>query len=261
MKNGFFLTLVTSSLLAGCADKSFIEVVEEQGFTPFNPPIAESKVGSIFKFEKNSSNIITVKRLCNYLYDDLNVTTSDASLPEIKKNDVFDASISAYLIKDIVVSPPKLDAELKNVKSVEIKFSNPKIKYITAQDLQSNDGKPMPLSPSCFNVLESYAENDQLSEVFIIAEIMEVGSMEYIVDKKVNSDLNSEFNIKNVVDLKPNVNFTVENNYSMKINEVRSIAYKAFSVKSFKPNGLVGPASGVIEVEPLDSNQLKLLGN
>ncbi|ELA8062036.1 hypothetical protein P3383_04805 [Vibrio parahaemolyticus] len=242
--------LFSLTALYGCADP-FYKEIENLGYTAFEPPRANAKVGSVFTFEKNSSGNLTVRELCHYLYDDLTVTNRDLTFPTRSMTDTIDAGIAASLVKDLVSTPPKLDAGFRNVRSVKVSFNGVKSSYVTDQDLVALDGKPLPITPSCYGVLKRYSDAGLLSRTFLVVDIINVDSMNYTVEKNLKTGADVEFDIKTVVELKPNISFESDNNYSMKINENRSIGYKAFSITSFKPNGLVGPAAATIRLEPL----------
>ncbi|HAS6473260.1 TPA: hypothetical protein GRR63_10920 [Vibrio parahaemolyticus] len=247
--------IVSLTALYGCADPFFKEI-ENRGYTAFDPPRANAKVGSVFTFEKNSSGNLTVRELCHYLYDDLSVTHRDLTLPTSSMTDTVDATIAASLVKDLVSTPPKLDAGFRNVRSVKIEFNGVKSSYITDQDLFALDGKPLPITPSCYGVLKRYSDTEQLSRTFLVVDVINVDGMNYTVDKNLKTGADAEFDIKKIVELEPKVLFESDNNYSLKIDENRSIGYKAFSITSFKPNGLVGPAAATIGLEPLTKELL-----
>ncbi|WP_179136903.1 hypothetical protein [Vibrio campbellii] len=259
MKKKLICAMSLTSLI-GCSN-TFLEEIEEQGYTAFDPPRAGAKVGGVFAFEKNSSGKVTVRELCHNLYKEheLQVKSRAMTFPARSMTDTVDASIAASLVRDIVSTPPKLDAGFSNVRNVEIEFHGVKSNYITEQSMYDPSGQSLPLAPSCYAALKRYADNDQLSRTFLIFDVVNVDGMNYSVSSNLASEAGAEFDIKKVVELKPNISFKAIDKYTLKIDENRSIGYKAFSIKSFKPNGLVGPAAAKIEFEPLTRKELVLL--
>ncbi len=259
MKNKL-LTIIPLVLLNGCADPFFVEI-DKMGYTAFTPPRTNAKVGSVFSFQKNSSGKLTVRQVCHYLYDDLTVTTTDLTLADNASSDTVDANLAASLVKDLVSNPPKLETGFRSAKEVNIKFGKARSHYITDQDLINLDGQPLPMAPSCYAALKKYSKDGELSKIFFIVDVITVNSMTYTVEKTSNSNLDVNFDIKKVVEIKPNISFESNDNYSMIIDEERSIAYKAFSITSFTPSGLTGPTSAYVSIKPLTKNDIDSLGD
>ncbi|WP_413560498.1 hypothetical protein [Bdellovibrio sp. HCB209] len=239
--------LVFGSLVACSPKTTYENFISDQGYIPFQQPLADVGVGALLAGSPDQLRIISPAKTCfpaTYNGGDTMLHQSTATqLPEISKKMSISAGMDANIIAGNGTPLFKLKTSYKHLKTLEVHIDGASIEYLDeiAFAMWAYSGMP--------EACRSYLMNGGS----FIRQALRVDKMYFQFKNEkggliaINTD-----KIKEIMDFEVNVTWEIVDSYTMSITSPKYVGYHLAKVNPQDPGSIAYIASDVTKKGQFD---------
>lgn len=237
----FFSLVFAFTFIAGCnAKNEYDSFIAQQGYIPFQQPLADIGVGALVTGSPNQLRIYAAAKTCfpstyNGVATELR-QVSATDLPEIAKKISLEAGVDANVIAANGTPLFKLNANFHAAKTLDVHIEGASIEYL--DEINFSEWVKTSISTACKNYLTKGGS--------FVRQALRVDRMSFQFKNSVGGAIGlTADNLKDVIDLEANVKWEIINNYTLTITTPKYIGYHLAKVSANDPSSIVLIASSL----------------
>jgi len=207
--------------LASCSPKSeYDKFIKEQGYIPFQQPIADLGVGSMLDGSPDSLRVIAPSKRCfpeavNGVPTEVRFV-SEADIPDIAKNISFDASADVSSIAMNGTPIFKIHSGLHSLRSLDVKIEGASIEAL--DEMAFEDLAHSSMSDTC----KRYFMNG----VPFVRQALRVDKMSFQFKNESGGSIDLILsNLNEIIDIEAHVKWEISDRYTLTITSPKYIGY------------------------------------
>jgi hypothetical protein len=249
-----FLFLFVFVGLASCSPKNeFDKFISQEGYIPFQQPLADLGVGSLITGSPNQLRIVAPPKRC---FPDLvagipteirQITAAD--IPEIVKKISFGASSDINVIAANGNPLFKINPKFQALKSLEVKIDGASVEYL--DELVFADLVNSSMNESCKTYLKKGGS--------FIRQALRVDKMSFQFKNESSGTIDLTLTkLKDIIDIEADVHWELTDNYTLTITTPKYIGYHLAKTSPQDPASLAWIANsltkdGTYDFKPVNS--------
>jgi len=236
--------------------------MDKYGYTLYEPPRSNHGPGWTFRMARTYDGKTIPMTVCDNLYPAVKISNAKVDFPSSTMESELDTDFAVDLLEGLIDNVGKAKATLKSkgVKSMKVTWGVVHAEELLPEQTFSPSGNKIEVDSACAAHLADLKKKGEFGEsIFMVQQAIKVEQMNYEASAKSESAGSVAVSLKQLLNLRPQVNVINGRKDALVIKEPRYVGFRAFLLTDVAPTGLLGPETAIVSGRELSRKEVATL--